>query len=92
MSNLPKTDPTPADLFAASARVIKTFERTALQIGRAMDTIRGLVMLPLTLEQRRHVMGVLDACQGFEQVREAFTSTQNEIHNLCVDIERGSRG
>jgi hypothetical protein len=82
-------DPTPAELFAVSARVLKSFERLCLQAGHSMDTIKGIVMLPLSLEQRRLVMEVLIACEGFDKVRDAVANTTNELHNLAVDIERG---
>lgn|GEM_PF-5169232 len=81
------TDPTPAELFAVSARVIKSFERECLQAGSAMDTIKGLTMQPLTVEQRRLVMEVLVACEDFDQRRDVFA----QLHNLAVDLERGCR-
>jgi hypothetical protein len=83
-------DPTPAALFAVSARVIKSFERTALRIGRGMDTIRGLVMLPLSLEPRRVVMEMLVACEQLDAVRDAFATTCAELHALAVNIERAN--
>jgi len=52
-----------------------------------MDTIKGLTMQPLTVEQRRLVMEVLVACEDFDQRRDVFA----QLHNLAVDLERGCR-
>ena len=78
-------DPTPAELFEVSARVIKRFERECLQAGHAMDTIKGLTMQPLTVEQRRLVVEALIACEDFDRRRDVFA----QLHNLGADIERG---
>jgi hypothetical protein len=69
-------------LFAECAAAVKPMESCALLLGRLIDEVRAMTMLPLTAEGRSIATAALKMLSQFDRVRVDLEYRLREIERL----------
>ena len=78
-------------LFAECAAAVKPMEDCALLLGRLVDEVRGLTLMPLTAEGREIATAALRMLSQFDRVRTDLEYRLREIERLSRHLSNLTR-